>query len=154
MFLLFSTALAGIDCRIEKNAAILKSNLKAIFFFSCTDNSSEPQDRGSPASAAGLRDQEAISVYTVMCEGRKARPTPMDLRSIPVEVHAFESHPSHFFSFCKDLVKAPFQIGRDRSHWSMKFLLAIPLSNGCADPSSIGLMIFFPGNIENGIICQ
>ena len=32
MFLLFSTALAGIDCRIEKNAAILKSNLKAIFF--------------------------------------------------------------------------------------------------------------------------
>jgi len=31
-------------------------------------------------------------------EGRKARPTPMDLRSIPVEVHAFESHPSHFFT--------------------------------------------------------
>ena len=30
-------------------------------------------------------------------EGRKARPTPMDLRSIPAEVHAFESHPSHFF---------------------------------------------------------
>ena len=31
-----------------------------------------------------------------MCEGRKARPTPMDLRSIPAEVHAFESHPSHY----------------------------------------------------------
>ena len=29
-------------------------------------------------------------------EGRKARPTPTDLRSVPAEVHAFESHPSHF----------------------------------------------------------
>ena len=28
-------------------------------------------------------------------EGRKARPTPTDLRSVPAEVHAFESHPSH-----------------------------------------------------------
>ena len=28
-------------------------------------------------------------------EGRKARPNPVDLRSTPAEVHAFESHPSH-----------------------------------------------------------
>lgn len=41
-----------------------------------------------------LSDRDFSTRY--LCEGRKARPTPMDLRSIPVEVHAFESHPSHF----------------------------------------------------------
>jgi hypothetical protein len=34
-------------------------------------------------------------------EGRKARPTPTDLRSVPAEVHAFESHPSHFLSLIR-----------------------------------------------------
>ena len=45
-----------------------------------------------------LSDRNFSTRY--LCEGRKARPTPMDLRSIPVEVHAFESHPSHF-CFCR-----------------------------------------------------
>ena len=49
-----------------------------------------------PDFAAGhVSSDRNFRIYR-MCEGRKARPTPMDLRSIPVEVHAFESHPSHF----------------------------------------------------------
>ena len=35
-------------------------------------------------------------------EGRKARPTPTDLRSVPAEVHAFESHPSHLSNLIRD----------------------------------------------------
>jgi hypothetical protein len=50
----------------------------------------------SPVNFAGLNISDRDFSTRYQCEGRKARPTPMDLRSIPVEVHAFESHPSHF----------------------------------------------------------
>ena len=49
-----------------------------------------------PDNFAGLNISDRDFSTRYLCEGRKARPTPMDLRSIPVEVHAFESHPSHF----------------------------------------------------------
>jgi hypothetical protein len=49
-----------------------------------------------PVNFAGLNISDRDFSTRYLCEGRKARPTPMDLRSIPVEVHAFESHPSHF----------------------------------------------------------
>jgi hypothetical protein len=73
------------------------TNIKRYYlFFSTTVNYSEHYDRFCPVNFTGLNisDSDFITIY--LCEGRKARPTPMDLRSIPVEVHAFESHPSHF----------------------------------------------------------
>ncbi len=53
----------------------------------------------SPVDTGGLKVPERDPGNNTMCEGRKARPTPMDLRSIPAEVHAFESHPSHCYNF-------------------------------------------------------
>jgi hypothetical protein len=67
-----------------------KQELDTIFFFSCTVNNSEREDSSVRYDGSGIFGRNQV------CEGRKARPTPMDLRSIPAEVHAFESHPSHF----------------------------------------------------------
>jgi hypothetical protein len=78
-----------------RRQSLTEVNNEAIFFFSYTINSSERQDHLSPAYGAGHAGSDSNFKRHSICEGRKARPTPMDLRSIPVEVHAFESHPSH-----------------------------------------------------------
>jgi hypothetical protein len=70
--------------------------MDTIFFFSYTVNYSKRHDCLCPVNFAGLNISDRDFSTRYLCEGRKARPTPMDLRSIPVEVHAFESHPSHF----------------------------------------------------------